>query len=83
MEKAQVYYTLSISRGGGPRPPPPPPSGFATGLSDMRYIETGVLQGSVLGPLLFSIYINDLPSCSDMFKMIMYADDITLLCDLR
>ena len=52
-------------------------------LSDMRYIETDVPQGSVLGPLLFSIYINDLPSCSNMFKMIMYADDTTLLCDLN
>ena len=52
-------------------------------LSDMRYIETGVPQGSVLGPLLFSNYINDLPSCSNMFKMIMYADDTTLLCDLN
>ena len=51
-------------------------------LSDMIYIKTGVPQGSVLGPLLCSIYINDLPSCSDMFKMIMYADDTTLLCDL-
>ena len=30
MEKARVYYTLSISRGGGPRPPGPPPPRFAT-----------------------------------------------------
>ena len=56
---------------------------FSGCISDMRYIETGVLQGSVLGPLLFSIYINDLPSCSHMFKMIMYGDDTTLLCDLN
>ena len=28
-KKARVYYTLSISRGGGPRPPAPPP-GFVT-----------------------------------------------------
>ena len=51
--------------------------------SDMSYIETGAPQESVLGPLLFSIYTNDLPSCSNMFKMIMHADDTTLLRDLN
>ena len=44
-------------------------------------ITTGVPQGLVLGPFLFSIYINDLPLWSKVFDMIMYADDMTLYCD--
>ena len=37
---------------------------------------------SVLGPLLFLIYINDLPNASNIFDMLMYADDTTLFCNM-
>ena len=47
-------------------------------LSDQRSILYGVPQGSILGPLLFLMFINDLPLYTDDVSKDMYADDTTL-----
>ena len=51
--------------------------------SETKSVSIGVLQGSILGTLLFLIYINDLPSVTPIFYMVMYADDTTLYCNLN
>ena len=53
---------------------------FSGHKSDTLPTSTGLPQCSVLGPLLFLIYINDLPLVSNIFDMLMYADDATLYC---
>jgi hypothetical protein len=50
---------------------------FRGARSGCVQVESGVIQGSCLGPLLFNIFMADLPSCLSS-DMVQYADDSTL-----
>ena len=51
--------------------------------SDLDLVQYGVPQGSLLGPRLYTIYVNDLPDAITLGDVLMYADDTTIYCVLN
>ena len=49
-------------------------------ISDSKEILCGVHQGSILGPKLFILYINDICNISEIMKFVLFADDTNIIC---
>ena len=56
---------------------------YDTSSTSYKSITYGIPQGSILGPLLFLIYINNLHEASNILDSIMFADDKNLFYSLQ
>ena len=51
--------------------------------SELKNIKCGVPQGSILGPVLFILYINDMCEVSKLLNIILFADDSSIFYSTR
>ena len=56
--------------------------GYNNSISEFKEIKCGVPQGSILGPLLFILYINDMCDVSKLLHIILFADDTNIFTRL-
>ena len=54
---------------------------YGNSKSETKTITKGVPQGSILGPLVFILYVNDFTRAPDLLFSILFADDTTVLID--
>ena len=48
-------------------------------ISDKAVVRCGFPQGSILGPMRFLLYVNDIQRCSNKFRFYLFADDANIL----
>ena len=53
---------------------------FDSTRSYSRKISRGIPHGSILGPLLFIVYVNILPTVSSLTQSLLFADDTSIFC---
>jgi len=56
---------------------------FHTATSSRRGMKAGVAQGGLISPVLFSLYVNDMPSPSHHVELALYADDTAIIATSR
>ena len=56
---------------------------FQTATSSRRGMRAGVFQGGLISPVLFSLYVNDMPSPSHHVDLALYADDTAVIATSR
>jgi len=56
---------------------------FQTATSSRRGLRAGVAQGGLISPVLFSLYVNDIPSPSHHVELVLYADDTAIIATSR